>query len=112
MDKTIDSEKEQEWILKYRAALDAPSQKKSNLKALGATFVKVSKTLTVGIRSVLTKRASTPSPEVSTEATKLILVPTLTMPDQGVQGGQCLAVQSARPENIFRLDAEAPEKAS
>jgi len=41
MDRTIDSEKEQEWIRKYRAALDAPSQKKSNLKALGATFFKV-----------------------------------------------------------------------
>jgi hypothetical protein len=110
--ETIGStEKEQEWIRKYRAALDLPSRK-SRLKAVGATFGKLAKVLVLAIRSVLAKRASTPVPVVSAQATKMILVPISTMSDQSVQGSQSLVVKSVPPENIFRLDAEVPDKAS
>jgi hypothetical protein len=105
------TEKEQEWIRKYRAALDLPSRK-SRLKAVGATFGKVAKNLILGIRSVLPKRASTPVPVVSAQATKMILVPTSTMSDRGAQGRQSIVVKSGAPENILHLDAEVPGKAS
>ena len=111
--ETIGSiEKEQEWIRKYRAALDVPSRKGSKLKAVGATFGKVAKILNLALRSVLTKRASTPIPAASAQATKMILVPTSTTPDRRLQDRQSPVVKSVAPENIVHLDAAVPEKAS
>jgi hypothetical protein len=109
--ETIGSiEKEQEWIRKYRAALDVPSRKGSKLKAVGATFGKVAKILNLALRSVLTKRASTPIPVASAQATK-VLVPTSTTPDRRLQDRQSPVVKSVAPENIVHLDAAVPEKA-
>jgi|SRR5579863_466004 len=105
------SETEQEWIRKYRAALDLPSRK-SRLKAVGATFDRLAKILILGIRSALTKQAGTLVPVATAQATKMMLVPASTMPDQAVRGSQSLVVKSVPPENIFQLDAEVPEKAS
>jgi hypothetical protein len=93
--ETIGStEKEQEWIRKYRAALDVGSRKGSNLKAVGATFGKVAKILILAIRSVLTKRAGTPIPSAAQ-----------------LQGRPSPVVKSVAPGNIHR-DADVPEKAS
>lgn len=105
-------EKEQEWIRKYRAALDVPSRKGSKLKAVGATFGKVAKILVLALRSALPKRASTPILVLSAQATKMVLVPTSTTPDQSLQGRQSPIVKSVAPENIVHLDATVPEKAS
>jgi hypothetical protein len=111
--ETIGStEKEQEWIRKYRAALDLPSRKGSKLKAVGATFGKVAKILNLALRSVLTKRAGTPTPVASAQATKMVLVPTSTTPDRRLQGRHSPVVKSVAPENIVHLDAAVPEKAS
>jgi hypothetical protein len=111
--ETIGSiDKEQEWIRKYRASLDVPSRKGSKLKAVGATFGKVAKILNLALRSVLTKRASTPIPVASAQATKMILVPTSTTPDRRLQDRQSPVVKSVAPENIVHLDAAVPEKAS
>jgi len=111
--ETIGSiDKEQEWIRKYRAALDVPSRKGSKLKAVGATFGKVAKILNLALRSVLTKRASTPIPVASAQETKMVLVPTSTTPDRRLQGRQNPVVKSVAPENIVHLDAAVPEKAS
>jgi hypothetical protein len=111
--ETIGSiEKEQEWIRKYRAALDVPSRKGSKLKAVGATFGKVAKILNLALRTVLTKRASTPIPVASALANTMVLVPTSTTPDQRLHGRQSPAVKSVAPENIVHLDAAVPEKAS
>ncbi len=108
--ETIGStEKEQEWIRKYRAALDVASRKGSNLKAVRATFGKVAKILILAIRSVLTKRASTPIPAAA-QATKMV-VPTSTTPDRRLQGRPSPVVKSVAPGNIH-LDADVPEKAS
>ena len=105
--ETIGStEKEQEWIRKYRAALDVASRKGSNLKAVGATFGKVAKILSLALHSVLTKRTGTPIPVASAHATKMVLVPTSTTPDRRLQDRQ------SAPENIVHLDAAVPEKAS
>jgi hypothetical protein len=110
--ETIGStETEQEWIRKYRAALDVASRKGSNLKAVGATFGKVAKILTLAARSVLTKRASTPIPAVAAQAAKMVLLPTSTTPDRRLQGRQSPVVESVAPGNIH-LDADVPEKAS
>jgi hypothetical protein len=106
------SEQEQEWIRKYRAALDVPSRKGWSLKAVGATFGKVAKILILALRSALTKRASTPIPVASAPATKMVLVPTSTTPDQRLQDRQSPVVKSVAPENIVHLDAAIPEKAS
>ena len=100
------SQQEQEWIRKYRAALDVPSRKRSKLKAVAATFGKVAKILNLALRSVLTKRASTPIPVASAQASKMVLVPTSTTPDRRLQDRQ------SAPENIVHLDAAVPEKAS
>lgn len=110
--EAINAEKEQEWIRKYRAALDTPSRKTSKLKALGASFGKVTKILAFRIRSVLTKRANTPNPATSAQATKVILLPSSTMPDRAVEGTQSLVVKSIPPGNVFHLDKEIPNKAS
>jgi len=111
--ETIGSiDKEQEWIRKYRAALDVPARKGSMLKAVGATFGKVAKILNLALRSVLTKRASTPIPVASAQETKMVLVPTSTTPDRRLQGRQNPVVKSVAPENIVHLDAAVPEKAS
>jgi hypothetical protein len=110
--ETIGStEQEQEWIRKYRAALDVASRKGSSLKAVGVTFGKVAKILILAIRSVLTKRASTPIPAGAAQATKMVPLPTSTTPDRRLQGGQSLVVKSVAPGNIHR-DAHVPEKAS
>jgi hypothetical protein len=111
--ETIGSiEKEQEWIRKYRAALDVPSRKGSKLKAVGATFGKVARILILALRSALTKRASTQIPVASSQATKIVLVPTSTMPVRRLQDRQSPVVKSVGPENIVHLDAAIPEKAS
>jgi hypothetical protein len=111
--ETIGStKKEQEWIRKYRAALDVPSRKGSRLKAVGATFGKVAKILILALRSALTKRASTPIPVASAQATKMVLVPTSTTPDRRLQNRQSPLVKSVAPEHIVHLDAAVPEKAS
>ena len=111
--ETIGSiDKEQEWIRKYRAALDVPSRKGSKLKAVGATFGKVAKILNLALRSVLTKRASTPIPAASAQASKMVLVPTSTTRDRRLQDRQSPVVKSVAPENIVHLDAALPEKAS
>jgi hypothetical protein len=111
--ETIGSiEQEQEWIRKYRAALDVPSRKGSNLKAAGAIFGKVKKILILALRSVLTKPAR-PIPVVSAHATKTVLIPTSTTPHQTLQGRQSPVVKSVvASENILHLDAEMQEKAS
>ncbi|HSY98036.1 MAG TPA: hypothetical protein VK788_00955 [Terriglobales bacterium] len=106
------SQQEQEWIRKYRAALDVPSRKRSKLKAVAATFGKVAKILNLALRSVLTKRASTPIPVASAQATKMVLVPTSTTRDRRLQDRQSPVVKSVAPENIVHLDAALPEKAS
>jgi hypothetical protein len=111
--ETIGSiEKEQEWIRKYRAALDVPSRKGSKLKAVGGTFGKVAKFVILALRSVLTKRASTPIPVASAQTTKMALVSTSTTPDRRPQDRQSPIVKSVAPENIVHLDAAVPEKAS
>jgi hypothetical protein len=108
--ETIGStETEQEWIRKYRAALDVASRKGSNLKAVRASFGKVAKILILAIRSVLTKRASPPIPAAA-QATKMV-VPTSTTPDRRLQGRPSPVVKSVAPGNIH-LDADVPEKAS
>jgi len=106
------SQQEQEWIRKYRAALDVPSRNGSKLKAVSATFGKVAKILILALRSVLTKRASTPIPVASAQATKMVLVPTSMTPDRRLQDRQSPIVKSVAPENIVHLDAAVPEKAS
>jgi hypothetical protein len=110
--ETIGStEKEQEWIRKYRTAHDVASRKGSNLKAVGATFGKVAKILILAVRSVLTKRASTPIPAVAAPTAEMVLLPTSTTPDRRLQGRQSPVVKSVAPGNIH-LDADVPEKAS
>lgn len=91
------SQQEQEWIRKYRAALDVPSRKRSKLKAVAATFGNVAKILNLALRSVLTKRASTPIPVASAQATKIVLVPTSTTRDRRLQDRQSPVVKSAAP---------------
>ena len=63
-------DQEQVWILKYRAALDLPSRRKSRIKALLATFSKVAGILNFCKQSILKKRASAPPPGVRKEPAK------------------------------------------
>jgi hypothetical protein len=82
--ETIGStEEEQDWIQKYRTALEARSRTESRRKAVCATFSKVAGILSFGMRSILKKRASTsPNAVVSKQLTKAGLVPTPTILDR------------------------------
>jgi hypothetical protein len=73
---------EQDWIQKYRAALDMPSGSESRMKALRATFSKVAGILSSGIRSILkTQAIAPPVSPAPKQPTKAGLVQTPTMAD-------------------------------
>jgi hypothetical protein len=96
-DTVSTAEKDQEWIQKYRAALDLPSGTESRMKSVYATFRKVAGILSVGMRSILKRRAIVPSnAAVSKQPTKAEVVQTPTMPDRRLRGvHRTVAKQSA-----------------
>jgi hypothetical protein len=111
--ETIGSaEKEQEWIRKYRAALDVPSRKGSRLKAVRATFGKVARILIRAMRSLLMKRTSTPTAAASAQATKVLLVSSPTKPDRRPHGVQSPVVNSVVARKHPSPRCRSTEKAS
>jgi hypothetical protein len=75
--------KEEDWIRKYRAALEMQSPKQSLVKAVVATFSEVAEILRFGMRSMLTIRTRiSPNPAASKPPTKVESVRALTMPDR------------------------------
>jgi hypothetical protein len=82
-DRIGSTEKEQDWIQKYRAALDVESGKESLIKAVSATFTKIVGILSFGMRFILRKRAGAPPNATgSKQSTKAALAQTPTMPDR------------------------------
>ena len=74
------SEKEQDWIQKYRAALDISSADESRPNAIRTAFSKAAATLRFGIGSLLQKAVSAlRKPVVRMQPTKAEGVPTPTM---------------------------------
>jgi hypothetical protein len=69
-------EHEQEWIQKYRAALDVASGTESRMKAVHAVFKKVARIISLGMRSILEKRATPAKAAVCKQSAKVEIVPT------------------------------------
>ena len=87
---------EQDWIQKYRAALDMPSGSESRMKALRATFSKVAAILSSGIRSILkTQAIAPPVSPVPKQPTEAGLVQTPMIPDLKPRGVHRTAVKQS-----------------
>jgi hypothetical protein len=107
------TEKEQDWIQKYRAALDVTSRTESRMKAVHSTFSKVAGIISFGMRSILKKRARTPpNAAVSKQPAKPGRVPTPTMPDQRVHSVQSSVVKESAARKHPSLQRRSQGKAS
>ena len=106
------TEKEQDWIQKYRAALDVTSATESRMKSMCATFGKVAGILSYAMRSILKKRAGTPpSARASKPPNKAGLVQAPTFPDRKLHSVQTVVKQSAARKHPS-LRRQRGEKAS
>jgi hypothetical protein len=113
MEKVSSTEREQDWIQKYRAALDLPSGTESLVKAVCAPFRRVAGILRFGMHSILKKRAGTPqSAGVSKQPAEEGLVQTPTMPDRKPQSAQSNVVNQSAARKHPSRQRRSGEKAS
>jgi hypothetical protein len=106
------TQKEQDWIEKYRAALDARLNRKSRMKSMCATFGKVAGILSSAMRSILAKRPVTsPNEAGSKQPTTAGLVPTPIVPDQRLSA-QMPVVEQGAPREQSSPQHQSEAKAS